>query len=137
MQSLFIFIGIILFFIAALTISDHIQRKKGNTTERETPPPAINLQREGCCGLHEVCEKENLLAALTEKPDYFDDEELDRFAHRESEAYSEAEAEQFREVFYSILDHEKLRWIKSLQMRDISLPDQIKDEVLMVVNEHA
>jgi hypothetical protein len=41
----------------------------------------------------------------------------------------------FREVFYSVLDREKPRWVRSLQMRGISLPDELKDEVLMIVNE--
>ena len=31
-----------------------------------------------CCGQHEVCEKESLLAAVSKKIEYYDDEELDK-----------------------------------------------------------
>lgn len=135
MQSLLLFTGIILFFVVALTISNYLQRRKGNSKEREATPPSINLGDSGCCGAHETCERDSLIAAFAEKPEYFDDEELDRYAHRNSDGYAANEIDEFREVFYSVLDEEKPRWIRSLQMRDISLPDQLKDEVLMFVNE--
>lgn len=135
MQSLLLFTGIILFFIVALTVSNYLQRRKGNNTEREATPPSIDLGDSGCCGAHEICERDSLIAAFAERPEYFDDEELDRYAHRDSDGYAANEIDEFREVFYSVLDEEKPRWIRSLQMRDISLPDQLKDEVLMFVNE--
>lgn len=135
MQSLFVFAGIIVFFIIALAVSNSLQRKKGNTKEREATPPYIDLSGGGCCGAHEVCEKDSLIAAFEEKPEYFDDEELDKYSNRDSAKYATNEIEEFREVFYSVLDEEKPRWIRSLQMRGISVPDQMKDEVLMIVND--
>lgn len=139
MQSLYLFIGIIAFFAIALTLSNRLQRKKGNTKERETPAPLINLKKvndsTGCCGAHEICEKDSLIAAFEESAEYFDDEELDKYRKRDSDRYSEQEADEFREIFYSVLDEEKPRWIRSLQMREISLPDQLKDEVLMIVSD--
>jgi len=135
MQPIVLFIGIILFFVLALAITNYIQRKKGNTQTREMAPPSIDLSGGGCCGAHEVCEKDSLIAAFIEKPEYFDDEELDKFARRDSGQYKHSEVDEFREVFYSVLDEEKPRWVRSLQMRGISLPDQLKDEVLMFVNE--
>lgn len=136
MQSLYLFIGIIAFFILALTLSNYIQRKKGNTRERETAPPSIDLSDSGgCCGAHEVCEKDSLIAAFTEKTEYFDDEDLDKYARRDSATYAAKEVDEFRDVFYSVLDEEKPRWIRSLQMREIAIPDQLKDEVLMMVND--
>ena len=140
MQSLYIFAAIIVFFILALAVSNYIQRKKGNTRERETPLPPIDVRTKqekesGCCGMHETCEKDSLIAAFTEKPEYFDDEELDRFKNRESDSYTSTETDEFRDVFYSVLDDEKPRWIRSLQVRGIAVPDEIKDEVLMMVND--
>ena len=135
MQSLYLFIGIIAFFILALTLSNYYQRKRGNTQERETAPPAIDVSGGGCCGAHEVCEKDSLIAAFAEKPEYFDDEELDKYSRRDSDSFAREEVDEFREIFYSVLDQEKPRWVRSLQMRDISLPDELKDEVLMIVNE--
>ncbi|MEA4916291.1 phospholipase [Proteiniphilum sp.] len=135
MQSLLLFIGIILFFIVALTISNYHQRRKGNIKEREATPSPLDLGNGGCCGAHEICERDSLIAAFAEKPEYFDDEELDQYAHRDSGTYGTHEVDEFREVFYSVLDEEKPRWIRSLQMRNISLPNQLKDEVLMFINE--
>ncbi|OJV87396.1 MAG: hypothetical protein BGO34_09890 [Bacteroidia bacterium 44-10] len=135
MQSLLLFIGIILFFVVALTVSNYLQRRKGNDKEREATPPSINLGDSGCCGAHEICERDSLIAAFVKGPEYFDDEELDRYAYRNSDGYAANEVNEFREVFYSVLDEEKPRWVRSLQMRDISLPDQLKDEVLLFVNE--
>ena len=135
MQPIILFIAIIIFFIIALTITNYIQHKKGNTTERELPPPTIDLSDNGCCGAHEVCERDSLIATFVEEPEYFDDDELDKYSNRDSSKFNEDEVEEFREVFYTILDEEKPRWVRSLQMRYIPVPDLMKDEVLMFVNE--
>ncbi len=143
MTSLYIFIGIVLFFWVALYLSNRTQRKKGNTQERETALPEIDLrtskERErdnsGCCGMHEICEKDSLIAAFAEPAEYFDDETLDKYRQKNAANYTEKEVDEFREIFYTVLDEEKPRWVRSLQMREIALPDQMKDEVLMIVNE--
>ena len=140
MISLYILIGIIVFFILALYVSNAIQRKKGNTQERETVMPSIDVRTRqekdsGCCGAHEVCEKDSLIAAFVEEPEYFDDEELDRFHFRDSGNYTDKEVEEFRDVFYTIVDEEKPRWVRSLQLREIAVPDQMKDEIVLLVND--
>ena len=137
MESLYLFIAIIAFFVIALSLSNFLQRRKGNTTERETPAPPIDLSNNngGCCGAHEICEKDSPIATVVEPVEYFDDEELDKYRNRDSDRYNEKEVNEFRDVFYSVLDEEKPRWIRSLQRREIALPDQLKDEVLMIVND--
>ena len=137
MSPIVLFILIVVFFAVAVGITNFVQRRKGNTEFREMPPPSINLRTksEGCCGAHEICEKDTLIAAFEEKPEYFDDEELDRYSNRESSKYTENEVEEFRNIFYTIIDEEKPRWVRSLQLRNISVPDQMKDEVIMCVNE--
>ena len=142
MTSLYILLGIIVFFVVALYISNAIQRKKGNTQERETLPASIDVRTNdekerdsACCGAHEVCEKDSLIAAFVEEPEYFDDEELDRFRFRDSAGYTAKETEEFRHVFYTIIDEEKPRWVRSLQLREIPVPDEMKDEIVLIVNE--
>ena len=132
MTSLYILIGIVAFFVITLTAWNAMQRKKGNQVENKPREPEINVE---CCGQHEVCERDSLIAAFTDKPEYFDDEELDDYRGQDASAYSEAQAEEFRSVFYTILDEEKPRWIRSLQLRGIALPNQVKDEVLMIIND--
>ena len=138
MTALYILLGIIIFFFISLIINNYIQRKRGNTQERETPEPLFKLpkiQEEECCGKYETCEKDSLIAAFATKAEYFDDEELDRFANRPSDTYTAEEVDEFREIFYTVLDEEKPRWIRSLSMRQIAVPDEMRDEVLMIVSD--
>lgn len=135
MSPIILFIAIIVFFVLALTITNFVQKKRGVTEKGDTPPPSIDLGSGGCCGAHEICENDSLIAAFEKEPEYFDDEELDKYSNRDSENYRDEEVEEFREVFYSVLDEEKPRWVRSLQMRSISIPNQLKDEVTMFVNE--
>lgn len=89
----------------------------------------------GCCGQHEVCEKDSLLAAVSRDVEYYDDEELDRFRGRESDDYSDAEIEEFDEVFTTLRSEEVAGWVRSLQLRGVNLPDALKDDVILVVGE--
>lgn len=93
------------------------------------------MAAEGCCGQHEVCEKDSLLAAVSRDIEYYEDEELDRFRGRRGDAYAVAEVEEFREVLYTMREDEVAGWTRSLQLRGVELPDGVKDEVLMIVGE--
>ena len=95
--------------------------------------PAPKPRPEGCCGQHEVCEKESLLAAVSQDIVYYDDEELDVFKGRPSDSYTDEEVEQFSEVLYTMRHEEIADWCRSLTLRGISLPDQIKDETFMLM----
>ena len=93
------------------------------------------MQDMECCGQHEVCEKESLLAAVSKEIEYYEDEELDRFRGRAGDAYLPDEIEEFREVLYTMREDEVAGWMRSLQLRDVVLPDDLKDEVCMIVGE--
>ena len=83
----------------------------------------MRLQDMECCGQHEVCEKESLLAAVSKEIEYYEDEELDRFRGRAGDAYLPDEID------------EVAGWVRSLQLREVELPDDLKDEVCMIVGE--
>lgn len=89
---------------------------------------------EGCCGAHEVCENESLLASNT-KIIYFADEELDDFKDRDAESYTSEEIEMFEEVFFTLRENELVDWLKSLQLRHVPLPPAIKEQALMIIAE--
>lgn len=89
----------------------------------------------GCCGQHEVCEKDSLLAAISEEIEYYEDEELDRFRGMPSDGYSQEEVEEFRYVLYTMRTDEVAGWVRSLQLRAVELPDELKDEVILIVGE--
>ena len=65
--------------------------------------------------------------------EYYADEELDAFRGRPSDAYTDAEVEEFSEVLYTMRPEEVKGWNRSLILRGINLPDQIKDEVIMMI----
>ena len=90
---------------------------------------------EECCGQHETCEKDSLLAVVSKGIEYYNDEELDRFKGLEGDAYSEEEVEEFREVLYTLQETEVAGWIRSLQLRNVNLPDALKDEAFLIVGE--
>ena len=100
-----------------------------------TDSAAPRQRPEGCCGQHETCERESLLAAVSREVEYFDDEELDAFQGRLSDAYRPHEVEQFEEVLTTMREDEVPAWVRSLQLRGISLPDELKDQVLLIVGE--
>ena len=88
-----------------------------------------------CNGENEKCEQECMMEAAIRDIEYFDDEELDAFKGRTADDYSDEEAEQFREILYSMRQEEVKDWIRSLVLRGIELPNQIKDETIMLSEE--
>lgn len=70
-----------------------------------------------------------------QKVEYYDDEELDRFRGHSSDGYSEEEIEEFREVMYTCKEDEVAGWSRSLQLRGIELPNELKDELFLIVGE--
>lgn len=97
--------------------------------------PAVSPVDMECCGQHEVCEKESLLAALSKQIEYYNDEELDRFRGRRADAYTQEESEEFREILYTMRSDEVAGWVRSLQLRAVELPEDVRDEVLLIVGE--
>ena len=109
-------------------------RKKIAKGELESFPEVKEVDGE-CCGQHAVCEKESLLAAVSKTIEYYDDEELDEYAGIPSDKYTEEQIEKFRDVFYTMQETDVAGWNRSLQLRGINLPDELKDEVFLVVGE--
>ncbi len=108
------------------------QLDRGEITEL---PSIKQVEDMECCGQHETCEKESLLAAVSKQIEYFNDEELDRFRGVESSDYLPDEIEEFRDVLYTMKEDEVAGWVRSLQLRAVALPDELKDEVFMIVGE--
>ena len=109
--------------------------KKIEQGELKEFPSIKQVEDMECCGQHETCEKDSLLAAVSKQIEYYDDEELDRFRGRSSDDYAESEVEEFREVLYTMQEEEVAGWIRSLQLRAVELPDDVKSEVFLIVGE--
>ena len=85
--------------------------------------------------MHEICERDSLLAAVSRKIEYYDDEELDKYIGIAPEAYTPEQEDEFRDIFYTMQDIDVAGWVRSLQLRGIALPDNIKDEVFLIIGE--
>ena len=120
--ALYIFIALVCVgFVLKLTDRGHNSEPELSSTEPVTE----------CCGLHEVCEK----IATNDGIEYFDDEELDEFAGRAPESYSAEETELFRDVLLTLRPSEAAEWAHSIEQRGISLPADIRDELLIILQE--
>ncbi len=129
-----ILIGVALFGLVAGYFYNRNIQKKIDRGELEEAPPVVTVNSE-CCGQHQICEKESLLAAVSKQIEYYDDEELDRFKGHPSDGYSEEEIEEFRDILYSMQEVDVAGWSRSLQLRGIELPDELKDELFLIVGE--
>lgn len=96
--------------------------------------PDASGEAEECCGLHLVCEKDSL-SPMSDEIIYYDDEELDRFIGRGSASYTPQEEEEFREVLMTLRPEDVPGWARSITLRRLELPLDVRDELLMLVND--
>ena len=89
---------------------------------------------EGCCGEHLVCERETLLQ-MNAKVEYYDDEELDTLIGIPAEDYTAEQYQMIREVFNTLQAKDVPGWVRSIQLRNIQLPLDIREEALLIVVE--
>jgi len=85
--------------------------------------------------MHITCERDSLLASVSETIEYYDDEELDEYRGRPADSYTDEEAEQFRDVMLTLLPDDIAGWARSIQLRGIELPGPVRDELLLIVAE--
>lgn len=102
---------------------------------RRDPDPRVNEPEQACCGMHITCEKDSLLSSVSDTIEYYDDEELDRFRERGADDYTATEIEEFRDVLLTLRPEEIAGWGRSIQLRGITLPTEVREELLMIVGE--
>ncbi len=135
-MTFFIYTVLAIALLGGIAAGVHLLRPLfRDTSQPDEGEPVLNPADMECCGQHEVCEKESLLAAISKQIEYYNDEELDRFRGREADGYDEKEEEEFREILYTMRSDEVAGWVRSLQLRQINLPDAVKDEVFLIVGE--
>ena len=133
----FLIVALLVLTVVAMVIGKiyyHRINKKIARGELTEVPDVVEADAE-CCGQHETCEKDSLLAAVSKGIEYYNDEELDRFRGRYSDEYTDEEVEEFREVMLTCKDDEVAGWCRSLQLRGIELPDDLKDELFLIIGE--
>ncbi|RRD02313.1 hypothetical protein [Prevotella sp. OH937_COT-195] len=126
---LYLVIGIIALGIFAAILGLLSHNKDGNTDVINNTVSSCQT----CSGEDPRCEQECMMESAMRPVEYFDDEELDAFRNKPSGQYDDDDAEQFREVLYTMRPSEVKDWCRSLTLRGIELPDQIKDEVFLIM----
>ncbi len=98
-------------------------------------PQTEEAQPQECCGQHLVCERDSLLAGVSDGVEYYDDEELDAWRGVAPEEYTAEQIEHFREIFYTLQPHDVAGWVRSLQLREVAVPNELRDEILLIIND--
>lgn len=109
-------------------------RARKNPPEDNTPTQKTSTDDDECCGQHLVCERETLLNTKMEIV-YYDDEELDQLAGIDPEEYTTEQYKAIADVFYTLSEKDVAGWVRSLQMRNIALPMDIREQALLIVVE--
>lgn len=131
-------IPLLLFVLLGVTILVLFEYRARHTSASPTSPQqeeANTAPEDGeCCGQHLVCERETLLQTDTEII-YYDDEELDALAGKDAADYTAEQVRMIREVFDTLKESDVPGWVRSLQMRNIQLPMDVREEALFIVVE--
>ena len=133
MIPLILFIGLV---IVVLVLTEIRERRRAKNIDRSTDrTQTVSPARpEGCCGEHLVCERETLLQTNA-KIEYYDDEELDALAGIAPEDFTPEQHQAIRDVFTTLPEADVPGWCRSLQLRNITLPPDIREEALLIVKE--
>lgn len=139
-------IALILLLIAAgiiAMIAGYIHNKQINqkiASGELDKEPDIVIKHEECNACNNIpgtegCELDCVLQKARTKIEYYDDEELDRYKGRLANSYTEEEAQEFRDILETCLDSDIPGWNRSLELRGINIPDQVKDELYMLLGD--
>ena len=136
MLPLILFIVLVLVVVVLYEIRErqHPTAKSQEPRAKSQEPIAKSQRPEGCCGEHLVCERETLLQTNA-RIEYYDDEELDALSGISPEDYTSAQHDAIREVFDTLRESDVPGWCRSLQLRNITLPPDIREDALMIVRE--
>lgn len=123
----YLFIALIALGVVAALIETFSKKTSEQIIRKE------NSNCSTCEGSVQKCEHDCMLEAAIKEIEYFDDEELDQFKGRDSAEYSQKEVEMFQEILYTMKPQEVREWIRSLTLREINIPNEIKDEVMVMI----
>ena len=137
---LFVCLGIVV-----LVVFEVRARKQQQSNREQSDRPTLDSEAsnsremasdpdDGCCGEHLVCERETLLQTNA-KVEYYDDEELDTLSGIPAEEYTQEQYQMIREVFDTLQAKDVPGWVRSIQLRNIQLPLDIREEALLIVVE--
>lgn len=132
MNIFFIGIGSLLILAIIAAIATKLTKQKVGEPDVVMPTSG---DCSSCDGTDDKCEQVCMMEAAIKDVEYYDDEELDRFRGRQSDQYTDEEVEEFATVLYTMQPKEVKAWNRSLILREINLPNQIKDELIAMIED--
>lgn len=139
--------GVLMLLLITITgiaaVSGYIHERQINrkiASGETAKAPDILVEQEECNACRPAagttgCELGCILQKTTTAVTYYDDEELDRFKERPSNSYTDEEIAEFREILYTCPEADVPGWNRSLELRGIHVPDQLKDELYLLIND--
>lgn len=125
---LILFLSLVSLGLILLITTYFKRRNKTEDTE-------INREPEGeCCGAHVICDRDSLLNAKN-LIIYFDDKELDALADVSPLNFTKEQLKQLSDIFYNLKESDVAGWLRSLQIRRIQLPIELREQALLIVSE--
>ena len=131
---LFVLLGIVVLVIFEIRARKAADSEQGERPIANSEASDSRNEDDGCCGEHLVCERETLLQTNAEII-YYDDEELDALAGIDATDYTQEQYQMIREVFETLKASDVPGWVRSIQLRNIQLPLDIREEALLIVVE--
>ena len=125
---------VLLLSLVALGVMAALWSRMSSSSDGTSDTIVTRPKCDTCNGEDTRCEQECMMEAATRDVEYYDDEELDRFKGRPSDSFTDDEAELFREVLMTMPQSDAKGWNRSLILRGINVPDQIKDELLLMID---
>lgn len=130
-----LYILLALVIVGALLYLLHRRDIERNGSDQPDSSSQAQPQEEKCCGMHITCERDSLLAAVSADIVYYDDEELDAYSGKDPATYTPEQIEEFRDVLLTLLPDDIAGWARSIQLRGIRLPAEVREELIMIVAE--
>lgn len=106
---------------------------KFSSGEDDVPVVTAEGDCASCNGDNTRCMHDCIMEASVRDVVYYDDEELDIYAGRPEDRYTKAEVERFRDVLLTMRPEEVAGWSVSLSRRGITPPEEIRDEILLMM----
>lgn len=131
---LFVLLGIVVLVIFEIRARKSAHSEQGERPIANSEASDSRNEDDGCCGEHLVCERETLLQTNAQI-EYYDDEELDQLIGIAAEDYTTEQYHMIRAVFDTLQAKDVPGWVRSIQLRNIQLPLDIREEALLIVVE--
>lgn len=122
---------VISILVLAATVALFTLFSRHEATQPVSPEPTCAT----CTGDDSRCEQECMMEAATKPIEYYDDEQLDKYQGRPSDSYSDDEIEEFAEVLYTLQQKDVAGWNRSLILRNVNIPNQLKDDLVALLSD--